>query len=100
MNKPVTWEKQDLLLCVYVQPGAKQDKVVGLYQAHIKIQITAPAIENKANHFLGKWLAKQLKVSKAQVILEKGHKSRYKTFRIHSPQQIPIWLSELLPKDP
>lgn len=69
---------------------------MGRFGDHIKITITAPAIENQANEFLQKWLAKQLKVTQAQVILEKGQHSRFKTFRICEPRQIPVWLKEII----
>jgi uncharacterized protein (TIGR00251 family) len=93
---PITWQKSDLLMALYIQPKANQDKVVGLYADHIKIQITAPAVENKANEHLQKWLSKQCKVPLSQVILEKGQHSRYKLFRVQSPRQLPKWVNEIL----
>lgn len=97
--KCIAWQDDDLYLAVYVQPKASQDKMVGLYQDHIKIQITAPPLDNKANEHLQKWLAKQFKVPLSRVLLEKGQTSRYKMFRIKQPQQIPMWLSHFTAKD-
>lgn len=85
----------NLILSLYVQPNASQNKVVGLFNGHIKIQITAPANENKANKHLLKWLAKEFQVSLSQVTLEKGHQSRYKTVCVHHIQMDPAWITRL-----
>lgn len=96
--KSVYWQEEDLYLAFYVQPKASQDKIVGLHQDHIKIQITAPPLENKANEHLQKWLAKQFKVPISKVVIEKGQTSRYKLFRIIQPRQLPSWFQNLIPK--
>lgn len=95
----IIWRGEDLCLAFFVQPKASQDKIVGPYQDHIKIQITAPPVENKANEHLQKWLAKQFKVPTSRVLLEKGQTSKYKIFRIQRPQQIPAWLSHFTAED-
>ncbi|MBN9286483.1 MAG: YggU family protein [Gammaproteobacteria bacterium 39-13] len=97
--KCVNWQEGNLYLAFYVQPKASQDKIVGLYQDHIKIQITAPPLDNKANQHLQKWLAKQFKTPSSCVSLEKGQTSRYKVFCIQQPRQIPTWLSQITSKD-
>lgn len=93
------WDQSDLLLYVYIQPKAAVDKVVGIFQNAIKIQITAPASDNKANEHLMRWIAKACKVPLKHVSVENGAYSRYKLIRILSPQQLPAWLSEWLPKE-
>jgi uncharacterized protein len=95
MKQTFYQQNEDFYLNVYVQPNAKQDKVVGLYQGYIKIQITAPALENKANLYLKKWLSKEFAVPLSQISLKRGEQSRYKTFCLHAPRQLPAWL----PKD-
>lgn len=97
--KTVSWDKNDLLLYTYIQPQAAEDKVVGLFQSAIKIQITAPASDNKANLHLIKWLAKTCKVSKSAISIESGLHSRYKLLRIQSPKLLPTWLLHWLPKE-
>jgi hypothetical protein len=91
----IRWEGETVVLSFYVQPNAKEDKVVGVFQDHLKIQITAPATENKANNHLKKWLSKQCKVPLSQVSLIKGEHSRYKVLSIKSPQSIPSWFNDL-----
>jgi uncharacterized protein len=91
--KHLHWDKDDIILSLYIQPNARQDKVMGLFNQQIKIQISAPAVDNKANSYLQKWLAKEFNVPKSAVILLKGEHSRQKTFRIKKPKQIPTWVS-------
>ena len=91
----VNWNKDTLTLLIYVQPNAKEDKVVGPYQNYIKIQITALAIDNKANNHLKKWLSKQFDVPLSQIDIEKGETARFKKVRIAKPKIMPKWLSEL-----
>ncbi len=94
-NKAIRWQSNDLLLAIYVQPKASRTQVVGFYQGHIKIQITAQAIENMANTFLLAWLAKEFDVPKTRVSLEKGQHSRFKLCRIQAPAVLPGWFSAL-----
>lgn len=84
-----------LYIAFYVQPNASQDKIMGTHNQEIKIQITAPANENKANRHLQRWLAKQFKVPVSAVTLEKGHQSRHKVVCIDSPRHYPAWLDPL-----
>ena len=88
------WLKQTsagIALSLYCQPGAKQTKVVGLYDACLKISLQAPALENKANELLLAWLSKQLKIPQKQIQFISGQNSRKKRVEIWtsiSPEQI------------
>jgi uncharacterized protein (TIGR00251 family) len=84
--------KNELLLLLYIQPNARHDKVMGLFNGEIKIQISAPAVDNKANLYLQKWLAKEFGVPKSAVMLKKGEHSRHKAFYIINPKLTPSWL--------
>lgn len=81
-----------VILKLYIQPNAKQDKAVGLYDDQIKIQITAPAQDNKANSHLQKWLAKEFDVPRSRVSIIKGEHARQKTVRIDRPRKMAAWL--------
>jgi hypothetical protein len=83
------WDDQDLLLHVYLQPNAKKNELVGLHGDQLKIRITAPAVENKANKQLIKFLAKMFAVSASRVTLLKGEHSRIKSLRISQPAKLP-----------
>lgn len=92
VSQLIVWDDKDLILPLYIQPNARQDKIAGLFNGYIKIQIMAPAVDNKANMHLQKWLAKEFAVSKSSVLLIKGEHARHKTFRIIAPKQLPTWL--------
>ena len=88
------WLKQTptgIALSIHCQPGAKQTKVVGLHDGHLKISLQAPAQDNKANELLLAWLSKQLKVPQKQIQFLSGQNSRQKRLEIWgsiSPEQI------------
>jgi uncharacterized protein (TIGR00251 family) len=67
---------------IHVIPNAKKNEIVGQYGDMVKIKIQAPAIDNKANGMLIKFLAKHYKVSKANVTIIKGFTGRNKVVSI------------------
>ncbi len=77
-------------LDIWAQPGAKKDEISGLYQGCVKIRIKAPAVDNKANKAIMKYISKRLGLKNRQVRLESGHSSRKKTFLIESECE-PSW---------
>ncbi len=89
-------EGDDLLLRLYIQPKASRDSIVGLHGEELKVAITAPPIDGKANAHLSKFLAKQCKVAKGLVVIEKGELGRHKQVRIQQPSQIPPEIAALL----
>ncbi len=93
---PVCIDKADLMIRFYVQPKASRDQFVGLHGDEIKVAITAPPVDGKANGHLVKFLAKQFRVAKGQIIIEKGETGRHKLVRIQAPQAIPPLVSALL----
>ncbi|MGR5179252.1 DUF167 family protein YggU [Vibrio parahaemolyticus] len=86
----------DLILRVYVQPKASRDKLVGEHGDEFKVAITAPPVDGKANAHLSKYLAKQFKVAKGQVLIEKGELGRHKQIRIVCPSVVPKEFQALL----
>lgn len=91
--------EQDIVLHVYIQPKASRDQIVGLHGEELKIAITAPPVDGKANAHLTKYLAKQFKVAKGLVKIEKGELGRHKQIRIISPSIIPAAIEGLLTSD-
>jgi uncharacterized protein (TIGR00251 family) len=79
------WEEEDLLSAVHIQPGASKDKIVEVVNGALKIRITAPPEDGKANSHLIKYLAKIFGVSKSSVNLIAGNNNRHKRLRIQSP---------------
>lgn len=84
-----------LVLRLYIQPKASRDSIVGLHGDELKVAITAPPVDGQANAHLIKYLAKQFRVAKSQVILEKGELGRHKQVKIIHPQNIPQGVAAL-----
>jgi len=79
---PYVQETNDgIFLTVYVQPKASFNKIVGLHNSALKVSLTAPPTDNKANKGLIAFLAKQLHVAKSNFNIVSGHQNRTK--RIH-----------------
>lgn len=84
-------------LSVYVQPGARETAIVGWVGDVLRVSISAPPVDGKANEALIALLAKTLGVPKSGVRIQRGGSSRRKTMEVEG-------LSEevgkqLLPKD-
>ncbi|WP_417346316.1 DUF167 family protein YggU [Ferrimonas sp.] len=94
--RPVEQQGESLLLNLYIQPKASRDQIVGPHGEELKIAITAPPVDGKANTHLTKYLAKQFRVAKGQVSIVKGELGRHKQVRIDDPVQIPELIEQLL----
>ncbi len=72
----------DLLrLEIKVIPGASKNMLKDEGEG-IKVYLTAPPVDGKANEALVKFLAKHYDVSKSSVAIIKGEKSRHKIVEI------------------
>ena len=67
---------------VRVQPRASRDEIVGEHQDALKIRLTAPPVDDRANEALRKLLATNLKVPIAAVRIAAGEHSRTKRVEI------------------
>ena len=80
---PIEWKGQDLWLRVRIQPRASTNEIVGIQGGYLKIRITAPPIDNKANDQLIQFLAKKLNIAKSSIRLLSGQSSREKHLHIN-----------------
>ncbi|MCL5959060.1 MAG: DUF167 domain-containing protein [Chloroflexi bacterium] len=70
-------------LQVRVQPGASKNEVVGFQDDVLRIKLTAPPVEGKANKALIALLAEILRVSKSSVEIMSGQSARQKVVEIY-----------------
>ncbi|HEY6642406.1 DUF167 family protein [Povalibacter sp.] len=84
-----------LILHLHVQPGASRDAVVGLHGERLRVRITAPPVDGKANRHLIEWLAALFDVPRSRVTLLRGETGRVKTIRIDSPRTVPPEIAQL-----
>jgi len=73
---------EDTIFKVYLQPRSSKNETVGPYRDGIKVKVTAPPIEGKANEALIRFLAKEFGISPSCIEIIKGHYSREKTLKI------------------
>ena len=83
------WQGENLLLSCHLQPKASKDEFCGLHGDSLKIRITAPPVDGKANAHLTKFLAKQFGVAKGAVTIVSGELGRQKRISIASPGRLP-----------
>ncbi len=77
-------------LSVWVQPGAKRSELAGEYQGRLKLRVAAPAVDNKANKALEKFVATTLGLKPSRVRVASGQTSRGKTLIIETDEE-PAW---------
>jgi len=73
---------ESILLKVYLQPKSSRNEVVGPYRDGIKVKVTAPPVEGKANEALIRFLAREFGISPSCIEIIRGLHSREKTLRI------------------
>jgi len=83
------WEDNVLHLFLRVQPKSSKDEFSEILDDRIKVRITAPPVDGKANKHLIKFLSTVFKVPKSNIKLEKGETSRNKYLVIQNPKQLP-----------
>jgi uncharacterized protein (TIGR00251 family) len=69
-------------LSVRLQPKAKKTAVLGELDGALKLAVTAPPIEGRANEALVRFVAELLKVARSSVTIAAGAASRNKVIRI------------------
>ena len=77
-------QNNSLALRVYVQPRASRNRVGGMHGNALKISVTAPPVENKANEAVIHLIADILKVPKSSLAIKSGKQSRNKTVLINN----------------
>jgi uncharacterized protein (TIGR00251 family) len=83
------WDGDDLILDCHLQPKASCDQFAGLHGERLKIRLSAPPVDGKANALLLAFLGAAFGVAKSQVELLSGELNRQKRVRIRSPKQLP-----------
>jgi uncharacterized protein (TIGR00251 family) len=75
-------EKQETVLTIRVVPGSSANKIVASEEGSLRVKLTAPAVEGRANQALITFLAKRLRVSKGKVTIVSGPFSKVKRVKI------------------
>jgi uncharacterized protein (TIGR00251 family) len=78
----ITEKDGTVSFAIRVQPRASRDAIAGEYQGALKIRLTAPPVDDRANEALRKLLAARLKVPLSAVRIASGERSRTKRVEI------------------
>jgi uncharacterized protein (TIGR00251 family) len=69
-------------LPVRVHPGAKRNAITGTHDGALKVSLSTPPTDGRANAALIEFLADRLNIPRARIALLTGATSRSKTLRI------------------
>ena len=67
-----------LLLRLLVQPRASRNELAGLHNDALKLRLTTPPVEGRANQAVIAFLAKRLRLPKSALTIKSGQQSREK----------------------
>jgi uncharacterized protein (TIGR00251 family) len=73
---------EDVLIGIKAVPGASRDQLAGAIGERLKVRISAPPEDGKANKAICRLIAAALRVKGRDVTIESGRSSREKTVRI------------------
>ncbi|MDR2426110.1 MAG: DUF167 domain-containing protein [Endomicrobium sp.] len=71
-----------MIIKVRVIPNSKRNEVVSRIGSILRVKISAPAVEGKANEELCEYLSDFFDVKRSMVYLRKGERGREKTIEI------------------
>lgn len=94
---PDTFYRHDgdtLLLRVRVQPGARSTGITGVTEGELRLRLSAPATDGRANALLREFLAERLETAPSRVRIVRGAGSRSKTVAVQGARRAPETLSE------
>jgi uncharacterized protein (TIGR00251 family) len=78
----ITPHAEGCLLAVRAQPGARKSGVMGEHAGALKVAVTAPAEDGRANQAITELLRQWLGLKRSQVELASGATSRNKMFLV------------------
>ncbi len=84
-------------LNVRVHPGARRNAITGLHDGALKVSLTTPPTDGRANAALISFLADHLRIPRSHITLVTGATSRSKT--VHLEGLTPEALRASLPLD-
>lgn len=77
------WEDAGAVLFgIKVQPGARKDTILGLWNLRLRLSVHAPPEKGRANEAVTRLLAETLRLPHRQVAIVFGEGSREKTVRV------------------
>ncbi len=88
MKKSKAKAQNELILKIKVEPRSSRSEVVGHYGDALKVKLTSPPVEGKANRELIEVLAREFGIPKKDVEIISGQASKNKTVRLIGVKRI------------
>ena len=76
--------KGDVLLPLRVRPGARGTRIEGVREGALRVAVSAPADQGRANHAVCKFIAQILECRKSAITIHAGSTNRNKQVRIEN----------------
>ncbi len=79
---PIKPTSDGAVFCVRVHPRAKKNAITGEIGDALKVSLTTPPVEGRANEACTEFFSKLLKVPRSSVTIASGQTSRNKVIRV------------------
>lgn len=79
---PIQESAKGVSFAVKVQPRAKKNAITGVLGDALKLALTAPPVEGKANQAVIEFFADWFQIGRSQVTITSGQTSRNKVVRV------------------
>ncbi|ANJ68485.1 YggU family protein [Halothiobacillus diazotrophicus] len=84
------WRGDILILRIKVQPRSSRNALGEVLGDRVKLYLTAPPVDGKANAAVVAFLANHFGVAKGQVTIRRGETGRDKEIHVQSPQNLAV----------
>ena len=94
----VSHQADAVVFAVKVHPRARRERISGIVGDALKVELTAPPIDGRANEACIRFLAEFLKVPRSSITIAAGASSRNKVIRVTgiSASSIELRITEAL----
>ena len=89
----VTVKDDGIILTIKVIPNSSKNELMNT-ETGLRLKITAPPVDNKANKFVVEFLSKRFKVPKTSIKIIRGETSREKTIFISADANKCIFIKD------
>jgi len=86
----ITPTERGVKLTLFIQPKASKNEIIGPHNGALKIKITAPPVDGKANAELVEFLSEILDIPKRQIEILKGETGRNKSVEILGLSEVDV----------
>lgn len=78
-----------------VQPRSQREGIEAVHDGRLKVRLSAPPVDDKANTALLTLLAREFKVPRQSIRITHGVHSHHKTVSLPCPAALPDWFIDL-----